>query len=224
MKNLLMASCLLLLTPLLARAQSATATVDFPCKLTDYRIAQPNTIVIRCDGTNITTLMADSALYRLKDESVVYPADQSRKGAGSGPDRDNPFWLKFSFAGNLESNQDYELRFSGNYKTRRPGVDTEVTENFSSTRFRFTTRPDLAVVPAFPRQVQKLSSHYGIHLSSGAKLTDRSNNKVYELSPASNDPNDFDALGQILLTSEPSSLGKQLVVEGVTDVFGRTLK
>lgn len=222
MRTTLLALVLGVAAPLLLLAQPKPATVEFPCKLTDYRIPQPNTVAVRCDGVSITNFTADTALYKLQDESVVYPAVQSIEKAGSGPDA-SAFWLKFSLNQSLQPGQDYELRFSGSYQIQRPGNDTPVIEHFSATRFRFSTRPDLAVRSVKGRPGQKLSSHFAMQVSAGAKLIDHSNNNAeYRLEAASPDPNDYDAMGQILLVPAPSSLGQKIEVQGIADVFGQT--
>jgi hypothetical protein len=222
MKRILIALVILVAAPSLLAAQAAGSTVDFPCKLTDYRILRPDTIMVRCDGVSITDFTADVSLYKLLDESVAYPAVETREGGGSGPAVNYPFWLKFSFTQPLQPGQDYELRFMGSYRIRRPGNPDLITERFSSTRFRLSTRPDLAVAKVVGRQKQKLSSHFAVQLSPGAKLFDKSTSNEYDLSLASTDPDDPDAAGQILLDPEPTLLGQKLEARGITDVFGQT--
>jgi hypothetical protein len=222
MKTILLGIAILIIASSPLAAQTKQSAVEFPCKLTDYRIPRPDTILVRCDGVNITNLVADASLYKLLDESVVYPAVETRQGAGQGPDPNYPFWLRFSFKQSLQPGEDYELRFSGSYQIKRPGNDVPTKEVFPPTRFRFTTRLDLAAAKVVGRPKQKLSSHYAVRLAGGAKLIDQTNRTEYALSPGSGDLNDPDAVGQILLDPEPPSLGQKLEVQGVTDVFGRT--
>jgi len=221
MKKLLMTLIVVAAASTWPTAQINGAEVDFPCQLTDYRILQPNEIMVRCDGVNINNFAAEASLYRLLDESVVYPAVAT--GSGSGPVAGYPFWLKFLFPEPLAHTQDYELRFSGSYKIKRPGRADWVTEFFKPTRFRFTTRPELAVAKTPGPNEQYLSGHSAVQLSAGAKLVDKTNGQEYDLQLASSDPADPDAAGQLVLNPAPSTLGQKLEVRGVTDIFNQKL-
>jgi hypothetical protein len=213
--------------PLLATAQDDAEGKKFPCKLTDYRIVKSDTIMVRCDGAGIKRLAAGAALYKLLDESVVYPS--AGGGTGSDADNKNPYWLKFKFDKPLETGQEYELRFSGSYNAVRLGSDQKVEVDpkltlFKSTRFRFSTSEDLAAVADEARGVQVLAGRRAVVLSPGAKLVDKSNGVEYHLEPGSRDLNDLDTAGLIKLVPETARLGKDVELRGVTDVFGGAAK
>lgn len=220
MKKLFLTLVILAAIPELLMAQDKP-DVDFPCQLTDYRILQPSTIVVRCDGVKITNFAATASLYKLLDESVAYPAVGT--GTGSGPDANYPFWLTFLLSQPLEHTQDFELRFSGSYQIKRPGRADLVTESFKSTRFRFTTRPELAVAKTPGPNQQYLSGRSAVQLSQGAKLVDKTSGQQYDLQLASGDLTDPDAAGQIVLNPAPSTLGQKLEVQGAIDIFNQTL-
>lgn len=221
MQRLLWSLLILAAAPSALMAQAGVTQVDFPCQLTDYRIIQPNTVMVRCDGVNIDQFASMASLYKLLDESVAYPSVAI--GKGSSPDVNYPFWLKFTLSQPLEHTQDYELRFSGSYRIKRPGRTDLVTEFFKSTRFRFTTRPELAVAKTPGPNTQYLSGRSTVQLMPGAKLLDKSNGQEYDLELASADPADPDAAGQIILNPAPSALGQKLEVQGATDVFNQKL-
>lgn len=203
-----------------ARAQEAKQSIDLPCKLTDYRIPDKKTIVIRCDGVLPVSLsVTNASLYRLQDESVVYPAEQDKvTGSFTSP------WLKFGLTKDLQANQDYELRVSGTFDAIAPGTTGRPHDKFSAVRFRFSTRPDLAVVKAKGSNVQELSSHFAITLVQPAKLIENGKTKRRFDLQLLNDPNDYDAVGVIKLVQRPSSLDQKLDLQGVEDVFGRVSK
>jgi len=203
-------------------ARKAAQATDLPCKLTDYRIARstanglPDTVAVLCDGTPVAGFAASAELYRLQDESVVYPAIETV--SVEGPAARSGYWLIFKLTSGLKPGHDYELRLSGTYS--RPS-DKTVAERFSTVRYRFSTRPDLTPVKTPGRVALDLSSHFQMEASRGAKLIDHSNNREYALEAASSDPDDYDAMGQILIRGGPSQLGPKVEVRGVTDVFGQ---
>jgi hypothetical protein len=213
--------------PLLVAAQDDAKEAKFPCKLTDYRVMESDTIMVRCDGVNIKRLAAGASLYKLSDESVVYPSVGS--GTGSDADALYPYWLKFKFGKPLEPGQEYELRFSGSYNVVRlqpdqtASVDSKPT-NFGPTRFRFSTVADLAAVKDEARGVQVLAGRRAVRLSPGAKLVDKSSGTEYALKPGSGDLDDPDTAGSIKLVPETARLGKDVELRGVTDAFGETAK
>ncbi|MGO9259412.1 MAG: hypothetical protein ACLQU1_24320 [Bryobacteraceae bacterium] len=205
-------------------AREAKEATDLPCKLTDFRIARssaagpPDTVAVRCDGTELADFAATAMLYRLEDESVAYP--EIEKVNAQAPTAKSPFWLIFRFAHGLQLARDYELRISGTYA--RPS-NRAVAERFPATRFRFSTSADLAIAKTPGRDAVYLTSHVEMQVSDAAKLIDHANNKEYALEPASTEPDDYDTMGQILLRDGPSSLGQvgaKLAVQGVTDAFG----
>jgi hypothetical protein len=228
MKKLLMTLVLMVAAPAPFVAQSRITEVDFPCQLTDYRILQPNTVMVRCDGVDITQFAAMVSLYKLLDESVAYPSVAI--GKGSDADGNNQYWLKFTLGQPLEHTQDYELRFSGSYRITRPNKP-DTTEYFKSTRFRFTTRPEFNVAKTPGPNTQYLFGPTAVSLAPGAKLVDKSNGREYDLdftapdpkNPAAPDPDDLDAAGRIVLNPAPSMLGQKLEVQGVTDIFNQKL-
>lgn len=205
--------------------REARQATELPCKLVEYRIARsdakgpPDTVAVLCDGARLADFASTAVLYKLQDESVVYPAIESVDVQG-GAARSG-FWLVFRFTRSLQPGQDYELRLSGTYA--RP-TDPTVAERFSSTRFRFSTRPDLAVAKTPGRAAVYLTSHFEMQVSGAAQLIDAANRKEYTLEPASAEPDDYDGMGQILIRGGPSpgQLGGKLEVRGVTDAFGQT--
>jgi hypothetical protein len=206
--------------------QEAKQSTDLPCKLTDYRIVRsdatkpPDTVAVLCDGRSLAGFAATAVLYVLQDESVVIPAVESV--AMQAPRAKAFSWLIFHFAHSLKAGQDYELRLSGTYA--RP-TNPDVAEKFSGTRFRFSTRPDLAVAKTPGRDGVYLTSHFEMQVSDQAKLIDNSHNKKeYKLQAEPADPDDYDLKGQILIPNGPATpgeLGPKLELQGVTDAFGQ---
>jgi hypothetical protein len=209
-----------------AAKTEAKQSTDLPCKLTDYRIARsdakkpPDTVAVFCDGRPLAGFAATAVLYGLQDESVVIPAVETVDM--QAPAAKAVSWLVFPLKHSLKAGQDYELRLSGTYaRTTNPAV----TEHFSGARFRFSTRPDLAVAKTLGVAEVCLTSHIEMQVSDKAKLIDDSHNKKeYALEPASVDPSDYDAKGQINIRNGPSTpgeLGPKLELQGVTDAFGQ---
>src|SRR5438093_1073743 len=91
----------------------------FAGKLTDYRIKDQHTIVVRCDAVRIVSMSASTAqLFKVKDEIVVYPhiAQTSMKYDSPPANGTDPSYLEFKFSQySFEPGEDYELRFSGSY-------------------------------------------------------------------------------------------------------------
>lgn len=206
-------------------AKLAKQATELPCKLTDYRVTRsgvegpPKTVAVLCDGTRLADFAATAVLYRLQDESVVHPAVESVRVEGAAARSGS--WLVFRFTHGLEPGQDYELRLSGTYT--RP-TNRDVKELLPTTRFRFSTRADLAVVKTPGPEGVYLTSQFEMQVSDAAKLIDNSHHEEYTLKPASAAPDDYDSMGQILIPSGPSSagqLGPKLEVQGVTDAFGQ---
>jgi hypothetical protein len=215
-----------LAVPVLCSAQAMTGTVEFPCKLTSYRIMAKDKLAVLCDGVRLERLEADFALYKLVDESVNYPAAAHPKPGGAAA-RLERFWLVFVFDREMAPDQKYEVRFSGTFGIKRPGESTQTAEHFSATRFRFSTSPELALATARGRNVLFVESNVALQQSDSGKLIDHSNqDKIYTLSAGSPEPDDYDAAGRILLmpAPAPASLGKELELQGVTDIFGRPVK
>jgi hypothetical protein len=208
----LMTLVALLSTPIFLEAQPKA---ELPCKLTEYRLVDRNTLVMRCDGAVIDTLTAAGELYKVADESIVRPAVQD----DSMVTIPKKFFVQVSFKESLQPDQNYEVRFSGAFPTARAD-GTIAMQNFSA-RFRFSTLTDLTPVTIPGRTAQELAGVSAVTFLAEATLSDDSNHKRYGLSAPTPDPNDYDAMGRILLQPETSMLGKQLEAGGITDVFDR---
>jgi hypothetical protein len=221
-----------------AQAKSGSAqgkngsTVDFPCKLTSYRIPDKQTLAVLCDTTVLPGLTADFALYKLLDESVVYPAvagaTAAKSGSGSTANEvqveisDNN-WLVFRFNHDMEPEQNYELRFTGSSPQVPVRTPEDPRDHFSATRFRFSTSVETAMAKDITGKALLIqSTNVGLAVAKGAKLVDHSSqDKAYALSLA--EKTGYDGLNTILLDPRTDSLGTKLELQGVTDVFGRTV-
>src|SRR5215471_4862760 len=90
----------------------AAKAQDFPCKLNDYRVMNPTTLVVLCDALVVapSAFSATGSLFLVQDESIVHPAVQDNV---IGKTLNVPWWLSFTFGKPLEGGKDYELQFAG---------------------------------------------------------------------------------------------------------------
>jgi len=194
---------------------------QFAGKLTDYRVTATDIIIVRCDAVRIFSLDATAQLFKVKDEIVVYPkvAETSMHHTMPANGRDDPSFLEFKFSNyKFEEGADYELRFSGNYKNAASGLDIK----FSSALLRFSINSNLTVVPNPGQGTYRLFSHVASNVTAVGTLSEKSSNRSFNLQSAGA-PNDFDAIGSILIVPAPNSLDpRQLSASGVTDIFGKT--
>jgi hypothetical protein len=219
---------ILALTVLLAAAVSYSISAhpgsddEFGGKLTDYRIKDAHTILVRCDAVRILTLNATKVeLFRIKDEIVVNPSvaqTSARYDSGSANGTD-PSFLEFTFSQySFEPGEDYELRFSGVYQNGTGGVDIK----FKSALLRFSTASNFAVVPNLGQQTFRLFSRVALGTFTNARLVEKSTNRTFGLQAAGSQ-NDFDTMGNALIVPAPNSIDpRQLAVSGISDIFGNT--
>ena len=193
----------------------------FAGKLTDYRVKDKQTVVVRCDAVRILSMSATTAeLFKVKDEIVVYPhvAQTSMHYDSPSANGTDPSYLEFKFTQySFEPGEDYELRFSGSY-TNGSG---SASIRFSSALLRFSTASGLAVVPNLGQPTYRLFSRVASNVSPGAKLIEKSTNRSFDLQ-AAGAPDDFDAIGSVLIVPAPTAIDpRQLTASGLTDIFGQ---
>src|SRR5439155_215952 len=165
--------------------------------------------------SDLYSFHAHAALYELKDDSAVLPSIETSAVHLVSSSR---FWLQMTF-NRLRGGADFEVRLAGDYTLYIDGDPT--TYEFPSTRFRFTTKPDLAVVKT-KLGTQGLFGH--ICLKQVGTLSDRTNNQIYSLVASSCD--DPDRLGRIRIEdssrNQPAQLSQRLELSGVKDVFDQS--
>lgn len=216
---------MVLLAATLASAQPKGGTVDFPCNLSDYRIAARDSLQVHCDGKISQGLTANVTLYRVQDESVVYPGATGKDNVtiNAAPEA---HWLTVPLPKALDAGQDYEVRFSGSYKVKEKLEDPQpnVTVTYSSTRFRFTTRAVLSEMKNPGQPTVRLFSNLPMEFTGSARLIDHTHgDKQYKIEQGAGvEPTDDSAaIGQILITPAPppGTLGQKLEVIGVKDTI-----
>ena len=227
--SLLSASCI--------SAQEVSAQ-PFPCKQpVDYKIRDANTLLVVCDAVVPVRIDATGLLYSVVNESIVRPSLTSAT-AGSHDPKDTglepPDYLVFKFVKPLTGDTDYELQFDGTVTIKVVRVGNEVSEQpqpFKNARFRFTTKPNVAIAVEGALVVD---SHVAVKpetLRDGKLFERNASGKWVELTSATfrqqkdegEQPSPIQ-LGEITIDGLGPSLPKgPFKLEGLKDVFGKAL-